>query len=359
MTTNNDNANDTSNTNINAEATTNAGGAAFAGGIAPEKPLTLREATLNATNSYGFRGSYLLLKPRYDEMPADNLPPVTIDVNKIIVLGMRVLPEAEKLSADIKDECPRLPEDLIDQVRQALFGLAHANILKQLAAAGGPSESASEAAAPLRLVRDHLVGDINPLVVRGLVPPQAVVLSPGNNPRNVAFDVLRLVEVTDTNYHHLEGQSKTTRADLQAAAKAAQDLLEQLGAKEQFGDSLEDATLTRLRALAFFVALYEELRWGVRFVRRKHKDAHLFMPSLFTLRKKRSNAAAEDADDDAPEVQPTPAATADASGIDLAHLQTLMNGGGQPTTAPNPTPATPNSGGVNTGGVNTGGSGAR
>jgi hypothetical protein len=107
MANNNDNSNDQTNeaTQPNAEAETS-------GSAAPTKPQTLREATTNASHAFGFRGAYLQLKPHYDEMPADNLPPVTLDVNKIIVLGMGVLPEVEKLRAVIQDECPRLPADV-------------------------------------------------------------------------------------------------------------------------------------------------------------------------------------------------------------------------------------------------------
>lgn len=323
---------ETNNTGDQAAADT-----AAANTATPPKARTLREATETLNITYGIRESYVLLKPRYDEMPADKVPPVTLDVGKVIVLGIGVLPEVEKLKPDILDQCPRLPENLIEQVRQGLFGLTHANTLRQLATAGSTSEAMNGPVAALRVVRDHLVGDVNPLVVRGIVSPQAIVLSPGNNPRNVAFDVLRLVEVSDANYHHLDGQSKMTRTDLQAAATAAQDLLQYLGAKEQSTESAEDATLTRQRALAYFIALYEELRWAVRFVRRNHKDAHLIMPSLFTLRKKRGGAAAENADeaDDAaaPVAPQAPAANTDAAtGVDLAHLQALMGGGNQAAT---------------------------
>lgn len=356
------NSNDNSNDNTNQATQPNAN-AETSESAAPVKPQTLREATANATHAFGFRGAYLQLKPNYDGMPADKLPPVTLDVNKIIVLGMGVLPEVEKLRPVIQDECPRLPGDLIDQVRYALFGLAHANILKQVAAAGGPSEGAGDAAEPLRVVRAYLVSDVTPLVARRIVAPEAIALTQGNSPRNVAFDVLRLVEVADSNYHHLEGQSKTTRADLQAAAKAAQELLEQLGAREQASESAEDSTLTRMRALAYFVALYEELRWGVRFVRRHYKDAHTIMPSLFTLRKKRTTSAvAEDTEDELPADEPSaPTGSPEAAGIDLAHLQALMNGGAQPAAVNSAATnaAAPAASVALSGGVNPGGNGAR
>lgn len=324
------------NTAASGAAVSVGGAAASVGGAASSSPMTLSEATASATTTYGFRGSYMALKPTYDRMPAANLPPVTLDVNKIIVLGMGVFPKVRKLRADIFQECPRLPVDLIDQTEKALFGLAHSNILKQLTTAE-QAESTNQAAAPLRVIADHLQADVAPLVARGLVAPEAVVRSQGNNPRNAAFDVLRLVEVADSNYHHLEGATKLSRAELQAAAEAARALLEFLAAKEQSDESAEEATLTRLRALAHFVALYEELRWAVRYTRRNHKDAHLIMPSLYSLRKKRTTAAAaDDTDDEGEQDQATtPAVGTDTTSIDLGHLQALMNGGGQATASSN------------------------
>jgi hypothetical protein len=234
---------------------------------------------------------------------------------------------------------------LIDQVRWAAYGLAHANTLKSLATIGGKRAATNALVQPVRVMRDHLVGDVNPLVVRGIVPPQAIALRRGNSPRNVAFDVLKLVEVAYRNFHHLEGQSKTTRADLQAAATAAQNLIEYLGAKGQSAESAAENALTLRRALAYFMELYEELRWAVRYVRRRHKDANVIMPSLYTLRKKKGARADNDDDDEATPIDaPPPAPNTDGSlGIDIAHLQALM-AGGVLGKAPTKSPYSPNVG---------------
>lgn len=338
------------------------GGAANA--AASGNAAALGNAAASGTaRAHGFRESYLMLKPRYDLIPANTLPPATLDVVKVTVMGLSVLPEAAKLQPDIARELPLVPHDLVDQVKHALFGLAHANTLKQVAAAGEQGETVSDAAAPLRALNETILADVAPLVARGVVPAEAVVRSQGNNPRNVAFDTLRLVEVAESNYRHLEGQTKLTRADLQSAVQAAQDLLEFLATKEQAVESLEEATLTRLRAFAYFLALYEELRWAVRYVRRHQKDAHLIMPSLFTLRKKRSSgtSAVDDGDDEVQEQQTPPPAMTDDGSVDLEHLQALMNGGGQPAvnapvtpgTMPNAAPKAPSGAG------NQGSNGAR
>lgn len=258
-------------------------GATLAHGM--RTPETMGELPGCDDDGHASWAAYCRLKPRYDEMPKRRLPPVTLDVGQVVNRGLRLLEGVEKLREVIRRECPTLPADLIDQVREAAWALSHAEMLRR-GAAGGVVDPTSTLVDALRETRARLLGDAKPLVPRGRVSPRAVILSQGNSPRNVALDVMRLVEVLGCNLEYLEGRSLTTRSDLEAAACAAQRLLQRLGAKEQSIEGFEAATLTRQRAVALFLELYEELRWAVRFVRRKHKDADALMPSMYTLRSK-------------------------------------------------------------------------
>lgn len=315
-----------------ARQTVAAGGAAatIAEQGAPDSKAhqpTIGEAAASVATSYGGKRAYLQLVPQYRAIPADRVIRITLDVTYCVTHTFGVLAEVEKLKDDLERECPTLPKDLPHQLRQAAYGLAYAETMKR-GAADAPEEDRDDPVAAVRAIRDHLAGDVVPLIKRGRVSGESVKLSQGNSPRNVAFDVLKLVSAIDGNLEYLDGRSLTTRADLEAAAAAAENLLEYLGTKEQSTENAEEVSLMRQRAMTLFVELFEELRWGVRFTRRKQKDANLIMPSLYTLRAKRKSAAEEDDDVDAEDLSASDGGGAAVSSeVDLAQLDSIMSGG--------------------------------
>jgi hypothetical protein len=110
-------------------------------------------------------------------------------------------------------------------------------------------------------------------------------------------------------------------APLIKRGRVTEESVKFIGTREQSTENAEEVGLMRQRAMTLFLDLFEELRWGVRYTRRKQKDAYLIMPSLYTLRTKRRNAA--DEDDDVVEASEASAGNdgaADVSEIGLAHL---------------------------------------
>ncbi len=304
---------------------------------APPTPPTIGEAAASVATSCSFRACYLKLLARYSEIPADEAMRVTVDVGYVIQRTFGLLPEVEKLRDDIRRECPTVSPTIIEDLREGIGGLGHCEMLKR-GATDAPMDLANNPVEAVRSIRDHLVSDGQPLIIRGKLTPNDLALSPGNSPRNVAFDVMRLAAKIDANYEFLDGRSLTTRADLEAASKAAEDLLEFLGVKEKEKDNVEEVTLTRQRALTYVYELFEELRWAVRYTRRKYNDADTIMPSLFTMRAKKSGGGKND--EPQPEVPSTAPESNEASTeVDLAHLQAIMSGNlpaGNTTTPPTP-----------------------
>lgn len=230
----------------------------------------------------------------YEQMAAAHLPPVTLNVERAVGTALEALTKVEKFSADIQRECPSLPQDLILQTADAAHALCHAEALRSAAVARA-THRPSPSIEALRAVREHLVADAKPLVTRGRIPAKAITLSPGNSPRKFAADVLKFVETLSANIHYLDGRSLTTLPAREAAALSAEDVLAFLREKQRDAESIESANLTRQRALVWFLHLYEELRWALRFVRRRSGDADLIAPSVYTVRRLLERAAPQTA----------------------------------------------------------------
>lgn len=325
---------DSTNSSNNATSTAAEPSAADAAAPAPTPP-TIVEAAASVATSRRFKTYYTKLKPHWLLIAFDDAMRITVDVGYVIQSTYGILSEVEKIWDDIHRECPTLSPTLIQDLREGIGGLAYCEMLKR-GAGDSALDHGSDPVLALRTIRDQLVSDAQPLVARGYLSPADLTLSQGNSPRNVAFDVMKFATKIGDNIQHLEGRSMITPADLDAAAKAAEDLLEFLGIKEKAQESAEEVTLTRQRSMTYAYELYEELRWGVRFTRRKQKDADVIMPSLFTLRTKK--ASRDNVEPEQPATPGTPAAPTETNpataGLDLAHLQAIMSGGVTQPTAP-------------------------
>jgi hypothetical protein len=310
---------------------------------APNEP-TIAEAAASVATSRNYKDYYNKWKPRWMLIPADEAMRVTVDVSYVMQCIYGLLPEVEKIRSDIYRECPNLSPTLIEDLAEATGGLGHCETLKR-GAAGGGADHANNPVQVARGIRTALVFHGGPLIAQGKLTPEDLTLSQGNSPRDIAFDVMKFVAKISDNYEFIEGKSLLTRADLQAATRAAEDLLQFLGVREKAQANAEETTLMRQRALTQVYELYEELRAGVHFTRRRQKDGDVITPSLFTMRTKKSVRDAEEASTAGASAGTTAAsapgseASAAAGGIDLAQLQALMSGNGAPspnTVAPLP-----------------------
>jgi len=213
---------------------------------------------------------------------------ITLNVARVVQAVLGVLPELEKLRSELERECPSLNTDLIRELREAGYALGHVEALKRGSRGQALGVTVTEAVDRMRSLRNVLLADVQPLVARGLLNVKALVLAPGNSPRNVAFDTLRLVNYLDENREALAGKTLTTEQDLAAARLQAQDLITFLAVRDN-PEGKEELALARQRAMTHLMGIYEELRWAVRYARRAAKDGDWSMPSLYSLRKKRGS----------------------------------------------------------------------
>jgi hypothetical protein len=264
-----------------------------------------------------FHLAYARVKPRLDAFPPDKVARVPLDAALVVQTALGTLPQIERLRDAIQHECPRVNIQLLSELKEVAYALGHLETLKRGSKGLIVDASVSDAVVRMRGIRDVFLADIQPLVARGKLDERAIALTPGNSARNVAFDVLRLVNYLDEQWSTIAGKTLTTQADLEAARVSARDLITVLGVRDNTeGD--EELNLARAKALSWLMDVWEELRWAVRYVRRHANDADTIMPSLYSLRGKRSSGAAPEEVADAE--PPAPSAEVDAD------LEAIMNG---------------------------------
>jgi hypothetical protein len=286
-------------------------------------------ALVNPDQSTHFHLAYKRLKPKLTAIPIERAVRIVFDVGLVVQTTLGVLPELEKLRPEIEQECPRLSTTLIPDLREAAYALAHLEALRRGSKGQPLGATVNDAVTRIRSARDVLLADVQPLVARGLLDEKALLLTPGNSPRNIAFDVLRLVNYLDENWATLAGKTLTTEQDLDAARVQARDLITSLGVRDN-AESEEELSVTRQRAMTLLMDIYEELRWAVRYTRRRAEDGDLIMPSLYSLRSRRSGGSEQTDEDETPPavggVNAPRAGEAGAGAVDAAHLEAVMAG---------------------------------
>ncbi len=268
-----------------------------------------------------FHVAYQRLRPRFAAFPSSSVLRVSLDTTLIVQTVLGVMPELEQLKEEIAWELPRVDLGLINELREMAFAVIHLESLSR-GAKGFVSEDSSDPVQQVRHYRSMLLADVQPLVARGLLEPEASTLSRGNSPRNLAFDTLQLANYLDRNWDQIQGRSLTTREEIDASRDAVRELLTYLGVKDQGGESEEEVQSNRLKGITLLVKLYEELRWAVRYIRRNTSDADLVMPSLYSLRKSPRRGAPE-VDDPSTDLPPSGDAESDDV-VDTERLEELM-----------------------------------
>jgi hypothetical protein len=268
-----------------------------------------------------FNAAYESLRGRLEQKAVGELTPIPLEGAFVVQTLLGVLQQVERHREAIVQECPRLDPNLFGDMKQAIFALAHAESLKR-GASGLPSEL-EDPMKEVRATRAKMKADLEPLVVRGILAPDALTLSVGNSARNVAFDVLRFANYMDQHAALLKARMWTTPEELYQARTAAQQLLAFAGTKEF--TTQDEVSLMYQRAMSYVAELYEELRWAVRYARRQFGDADVIAPSLYTMRAQRGPGKNRPAPEEVePSSTPVPA-NGGAAEVDLNHLESIMN----------------------------------
>ena len=146
------------------------------------------------------------------------------------------------------------------------------------------------------------------LVHHGVVSQaQLSQLKGANGYKNVATDVMVLVNVLQTVLPQIQGRSLTTAEDLERASRVATRLLRIVGLREQGPAQIAEATDLRLRAYTSLILAYDDARRAVTYLRGAKDDADSIAPSLHPGRPRQRKGSE-------PEVPAAGGTSADSSG---------------------------------------------
>jgi hypothetical protein len=146
-----------------------------------------------------------------------------------------------------------------------------------------------------------LLSDASALTTRGLLEQSRVDAAKGKSGhRALARNTLLLVGLFRAEWPRLTGRMATSVEDLDRAERRAHDLARALIERTQRGALRGRSAKIRARALGALVDKYEEVRDMVRFIRRRHHDADLIAPSLWSTRGRRRRAQGAKVDEERP-----------------------------------------------------------
>jgi hypothetical protein len=156
-------------------------------------------------------------------------------------------------------------------------------------------------------VRDLLLADARALSSHGLIEPNRVASRTRvRSHAELAFDVMRLLELLYESWPEVSDKTALTLDDLKEHELLAFELLMSIGRRNRPREVAE-ATVRRQRVFTLLVTAYNQVRRAVLFFRAHEGDADRFAPSLFGGRKNGNHRT--------PEPQPAPAAP---SGVRVA-----------------------------------------
>jgi hypothetical protein len=230
-----------------------------------------------------------------------DLVAVNLDVPSAVATALGALPEIVTL----RDEVAALKGvdiNKFDKIRDYALALAHTHGAYR--AALGPADPIGKISEEVAEVREQLFADALALGRRGLLESGRVEkLRSGVGYKNVAFDVVGLVQLFRERAKELAGKTAVTPQELDHAAELAQQLVTAVGLKEQSPLGLTAAALLRQQAFTLFTQAYDEARRAIGYLRWHPGDGDTIAPSLWAGRGGRKAVEPEPTE---PVVSPAP-----------------------------------------------------
>ncbi|HEX9640144.1 MAG TPA: hypothetical protein VGB13_02390 [Candidatus Krumholzibacteria bacterium] len=226
------------------------------------------------------------------------------------------VPEIRDQRAEVA-KLPGFDMRRFDNLEGLAFALGHAHAAYR--AASSPEDNVAELAADLADVRDTLHADAGALAQRGFLDKLRVSkMKTGNGYKDVAFDVLGLVEVFRNHWANVQSRTAVQPEELDAAELAAKDLITVVGLREQAPTAVNDAARVRQQAYTLLLRAYNDARRAIQYVRFERGDADDISPSLYGGRKRSATESqvvvAPPAPVPSPVTSPAAGAPAPASG---------------------------------------------
>jgi len=215
-------------------------------------------------------------------VPEDKLEPINLDVPTTVTTVLGAWPEILALRSQVA-ALPNFAIERFDKLRDYALALAHAHgAYRGLAA---PPDGIVKLAEQLASVREMLFADAMALAKRGVFDEGRVAkLRSGPGYKNLAFDVVGLVQILRERWADIANRTGVQQAELDQAAQLAQRLVTLVGLKEQQPVAANGVALLRQQAFTLLLHAYDEVRRAISFLRWHEQDVESIAPSLWSGR---------------------------------------------------------------------------
>jgi hypothetical protein len=164
-----------------------------------------------------------------------------------------------------------------------------------LQAASAPPENFAALVSECTALRETLLNDATALAKRGLIsdaPLQSLKGASGH--KHVASDLMTICNVLQAAWPKLAGKTCVTDAELERAEILSDQLINDIGAREQAPATIAAVALERQQAFTLFMTAYDQIRRAITYLRWEEGDADEIAPSLYAGRGgSRKKAASE------------------------------------------------------------------
>jgi hypothetical protein len=265
-------------------------------------------------------GALEIVRPKLEALTKNELLRVNLEPTKVVSTIRGALPRLRQYRKKIAEYCPRFNLADLDNLELYSAALLQANAICSSIAA----HSKALVDLPLETgdARTSLLRDVDNLVGHGYLAAETLVSLKGpNGHRNIASDVLTLVEVLRNAWPEVTGKVCVTEAALDRAASLADEVIGQIEiAKKATAPSVE-AALRRQQAFTLTVGAYDEVRRVICYLRWNDGDADRIAPSLY----RKQNAPKKQAANDNTVAVAAPGATGAGSTLTAAAAEPLLD----------------------------------
>lgn len=243
-------------------------------------------------------------------LPGDHLTAINIDIPTAIITVIGALPRLKACHMHAQ-QLPLFEFAAFEKLPG--YALALASAQARYVSATTPPEQLPTLLAAATEKRDVFLADAQALVARGLLNAESLKEYKGmHGYRNVAFDLMGVVQLLKTAWPSIKGRTGLENEELVEANKLALRLVSALAHREQSPEQVAAASDMRQRIFTLFTQAYEQVRRAVMFLRWDHDDADSIAPSLYAGRPN-SNISRKSNAEQKPTATPIPVAVAGES----------------------------------------------
>jgi hypothetical protein len=251
----------------------------------------IRNANPTTTNQPRLRAALEKVRREAEALQNDDLSPIIIDPIAASVTArgayQKLLKFRDRILALPDFHAPYL-EDFETYVRAAYY----AQTLLQ--AASKPPAQFEEVIAEAAKLRESLLSDARALVNRGIMSDTPLASLKGSvGFQNIASDLMTLTNMFRAVWPKLVGKTFVTEEELDRAEVLCDEVVNDLGQREQSPSKIEDVSVDRQKTFTLFVTAYDQLRRAITYIRWNEGDADEIAPSLYSGKKRRQVVAEE------------------------------------------------------------------